>query len=130
MTINLLIITIIIGKTALFEPQPSLEDSARFIYWITPSGFHFFGFQILIFSVTGTTAKDHLSVHKIQAIYTKGCENEVKQLIRMKQNWWRKQKEHMKNTNVSSVHSVSQPLLMKLFCAFISNCHNLKIPRE
>jgi hypothetical protein len=35
---------IIIGKTALFEPQPSLEDSARFV-WIRPSGFHFFGFR-------------------------------------------------------------------------------------
>jgi hypothetical protein len=33
---------IIIGKTTLFEPQPSLEHSARFT--LRPSGFHLFEF--------------------------------------------------------------------------------------
>jgi hypothetical protein len=39
----------IIGKTAIFEPQPSLEDSASFVSSIRPSGFHFFGFRNNIF---------------------------------------------------------------------------------
>jgi hypothetical protein len=34
----------IIGKTALFEPWPSLGDSARFVFNQT-IGFHFFGFR-------------------------------------------------------------------------------------
>jgi hypothetical protein len=34
----------IIGKTALTEPLPSLEDFSRFV-WVNPSGFHFFGFR-------------------------------------------------------------------------------------
>jgi hypothetical protein len=33
---------IIIGKTALSEPWPSLQDSAGFVY--QPSGFNFFGY--------------------------------------------------------------------------------------
>jgi hypothetical protein len=41
-TCFIIIIIIIIGKTAFFEPQPSLEDSASFVY--KPSGIHFFGF--------------------------------------------------------------------------------------
>jgi hypothetical protein len=34
---------IIIGKRALFEPYPSVEDSARFVNSLE-LGFHFFGF--------------------------------------------------------------------------------------
>jgi hypothetical protein len=42
----IIIITIIIGKAALFQPMSSLEDSARFLYcWrIRPSRFQF-GFR-------------------------------------------------------------------------------------
>jgi hypothetical protein len=40
--VDYVIIIIIIGKTVLFEPYPSLEDSARFV---TPSGFHISGFR-------------------------------------------------------------------------------------
>jgi hypothetical protein len=37
------------SKIAVFEPQPSLEDPARIVYYVRPSGFHFFGFRKSIF---------------------------------------------------------------------------------
>jgi hypothetical protein len=42
------IIIIIIGKTAPFEPWPSLEDSIKF-FWIKPSRFHFLNFETILF---------------------------------------------------------------------------------
>jgi hypothetical protein len=45
--VSLFAFIIIIGKTSLFEPQPSLEYSPTFVY--RSCGFHFFDFAIIIF---------------------------------------------------------------------------------
>jgi hypothetical protein len=86
--------------------------------------------QRLIFSVIATTAKDLTSLHKVQASYTK---RRWKWSTRSKSVYQDEAKlmvETEKNTNVSGMHLVSEPLLMKLFCAFISSAVIMKRSEE